>query len=71
MVYISINIAWVCQWLQLPKEEREAFSMTDVKTLYHNMLLFERFIVVFAVNPNTLKNQDIVKELIYYGTSAA
>jgi hypothetical protein len=67
----SINIARVCHWLQLPKEEREAFSMADVKTLYHNMLILERFIVVFAVNPNTLKNQDIVKELIYYGTSAA
>jgi hypothetical protein len=26
---------------------------------------------VFAVNPNKLKNQDIVNELIYYGTIAA
>jgi len=26
---------------------------------------------VFAINPNKLKNQDIVKELIYYGTIAA
>ena len=67
----SINIARVCHWLSLPKEKREAFSMADVKTLYHNMLLVERFIDVFAVNPNKLKNQDIVKELIYYGTIAA
>jgi hypothetical protein len=67
----SINIARVCHWLSLPKEKREAFSMTDVKTLYHNMLLLERFIDAFAVNPNKLKNQDIVKELIYYGTIAA
>jgi hypothetical protein len=67
----SINIARVCHWLSLPKEKREAFSMADMKTLYHNMLLIERFIDVFAVNPNKLKNQDIVKELIYYGTIAA
>lgn len=67
----SINIARVCYWLSLPKQEREAFSMADVKTLYHNMLLLERFIDVFAINPNKLKNQDIVKELIYYGTIAA
>ena len=67
----TINIARVCHWLSLPKEKREAFSMADVKTLYHNMLLIERFIDVFAVNPNKLKNQDIVKELIYYGTIAA
>ncbi len=67
----SINIARVCHWINLPKKEREAFSMADVKTLYHNMLLLERFIDVFAINPNKLKNQDIVKELIYYGTIAA
>jgi len=67
----SINIERVCHWLSLPKEKREAFSMADVKTLYHNMLLLERFIDVFAVKPNKLKNQDIVKELIYYGTIAA
>lgn len=67
----SINIARVCHWLSLPKEKREAFSMADVKTLYHNMLLLQRFIDVFAINPNKTKNQDIVKELIYYGTIAA
>lgn len=53
------------------QREKGGFSMADVKTLYHNMLLIERFIDVFAVNPNKLKNQDIVKELIYYGTIAA
>jgi hypothetical protein len=67
----SINIARVCHWLNLPKEKRDAFSMADVKTLYHNMLLLQRFIDVFAINPNKTKNQDIVKELIYYGTIAA
>lgn len=67
----SINIARVCHWINLPKKEREAFSMADIKTLYHNMLLLERFIDVFAINPNKVKNQDIVKELIYYGTIAA
>ena len=67
----TINIARVCHWLSLPNEKRDAFSMADIKTLYHNMLLIERFIDVFAINPNKLKNQDIVKELIYYGTIAA
>ena len=61
----SINIARICHWINLPKKEREAFSMADVKTLYHNMLLLERFIDVFAINPNKVKNQDIVKKLIY------
>jgi len=51
--------------------KKGSFSMADVKTLYHNMLLLKRFIDVFVINPNKLKNQDIVKELIYYGTIAA
>ncbi len=55
--------------LDIPKHEREVFSMVDVKTLYHNRLLLERFIDVFAVNPNTSINQDIVKVpvLRHYG----
>ncbi len=67
----SINLARVCHWLNIPKEKRQPFSMADIKTLYHNSLLVERFIDVFAINPNTRKNQNLVKELIKYGTLAA
>jgi hypothetical protein len=59
----SINIVRVCHWLSLPKEKRDAFSMADVKTLYHNMLLVERFIDVFDVNPNKLKIKMLSKNL--------
>ncbi len=67
----SINLARVCHWLNLPREQRQVFSMADIKTLYHNSLLVERFIDVFAINPNTRKNRNLVKELIKYGTLAA
>ncbi|MFW6352661.1 MAG: hypothetical protein ACOC2E_09755, partial [Bacteroidota bacterium] len=67
----SVNLARISHWLSIPKEQRQAFSMADVKTLYHNKILIERFIDVFAINPNTRKNQNIVKELIKYGTLAA
>ncbi len=67
----SINIARVCHWIKIPKENRAAFSMADIKTMYHNILLLERFIGVFALNANSIKNQEIVKELIFYGTIAA
>lgn len=67
----SVNLARISHWLSIPKEQRQAFSMADVKTLYHNKMLIERFIDVFAINPNTRKNQNIVKELIKYGTLAA
>ena len=45
--------------------------MADVKTMYHNALLLERFIEVFAVRPNKLKNNNNVKKLINFGKIAA
>ncbi len=67
----AINLAKVEYWLSIPKNERAAFSMSDIKTMYHNALLLERFIKVFAVKPNKLKNNNNVKELINFGKIAA
>jgi len=67
----SINIAKAIHWLSLPKEERGAFSMSDIKTMNHNTLLLKRFIDVFGIRPYSIKNQNYVKELILYGTMAA
>ena len=67
----SINIAKVVHWLSLPKEERKAFSMSDIKTMNHNTLLLKRFFDVFGICPYSIKNQNYVKELILYGTMAA
>ena len=67
----SINIAKVVHWLSIPKEDRKNFSIFDIKTLNHNILLLKRFFDVFGINPYSTKNQNYVKELIYYGTIAA
>ncbi len=67
----SINIAKVTHWLSVPKEKRQAFSMTDIKTMYHNQLLLQRFISVFGISPHMLKNNNCIRELITYGTIAA
>lgn len=67
----SINIARIIHWLSLPKEERKTFSMSDIKTMNHNTLLLQRFIDVFGISPYSIKNQNYVKELIFYGTMAA
>ena len=45
--------------------------MFDYKTLFDNILMLERFMSVFAIDPNTTKNQKIVKELLDYGKIAA
>jgi hypothetical protein len=67
----SINIAKAIHWLNIPSEEREAFSMSDIKTMNHNTLLLNRFIDVFGIRPYSIKNQNYIKELILYGTMAA
>lgn len=67
----AINIAKISHWLSIPKEQRKTFSMADIKTMNHNALLLNRFFCKFGINPNLMKNQKHVKELIHYGTIAA
>jgi hypothetical protein len=67
----SINIAKAIHWLTIPKKDRGAFSMPDIKTMNHNTILLQRFIDVFGINPYYVKNQNYFKELIYYSTMAA
>ena len=67
----AINIAKAVHWISIPREQRKAFSMNDIKTMNHNALLLERFFTMFGLNPHLTKNQKHVKELIYYGTIAA
>lgn len=45
----SVNLAKAAHWSYLPGAEKEPFSMADVKTLYHNRLLLERFLTVFGI----------------------
>ena len=67
----TVNLAKVTHWLTIPKQEREAFSMADVKTIYHNNLLLNRFFVMFGIQPDLKKNKHKVTELLYYGARAA
>lgn len=67
----AINIAKITHWLSIPKEQRKAFSMSDIKTINHNTLQLNLFFSKFGINPYTKKNQKIARELIYHGTIAA
>ncbi len=67
----TINLAKMTHWLSVPKTERGAFSMADVKTMYHNDLLINRFISKFGINPNTPKNKLKLQQLYCFGKIAA
>ena len=62
----SVNLAKM-KWLDMRKHESESFSMANFKTLCNNELLLNRFLSVFAINPNTTKNKQRIKELCKYG----
>jgi len=66
----SINIAKAIH-LSLPKEQRGPFSMTDIKTMNHNILRLKRFFDVFGINPHSAKNQNYGREFTFYGSMAA
>ena len=66
----AINIAKY-DWISTRSDTSKPFSMADYKTLYNNTLMLEQFMCVFAINPNTAKNQKLVKELLDYGKIAA
>jgi hypothetical protein len=70
MALTTVNVAKI-HWLDRRKSNNEAFSMANFKTLCHNKMLLDRFFSVFAINPNTAKNQQKVKELYNYGLIAA
>jgi hypothetical protein len=66
----AVNLA-KHDWLTTKGNEAKPFSMSDYKTQYNNTLMLERFMCMFAINPNKPKNQKIFKELLIYGTIAA
>lgn len=67
----SINLAKVSHWIQGSKQERKPFSMSSVKTMYHNELLLNRFFSVFGISPNKQKNKTKIRKILQYGTIAA
>ncbi len=67
----SVNLAKITHWISTPKESRKAFSMSSIKTMYHNQLLINRFINLFGIIPNENKNNRKIQELLKWGVMAA
>ena len=55
----------------VPKAERDAFSMSDINTLYHNRLLLDSFLGEFGISPHLPKNRAKVRKLLSYGARVA
>ena len=71
MTFTTLNIAKALHWLAVPKEERGAFSMADIKTQYVNELLLDRLILIYGKDPSVEKNKPKIRELYQLGRIAA
>ncbi len=71
MSLTTINIAKIAHWLSKSKDQRKSFSMSDIKTMYNNELLVNRFLIKFGINPHLTKNKKKILQLLDYGKIAA
>jgi hypothetical protein len=67
----TVNIAKIAHWISAPKTQRKAFSLSSIKTVYHNELLLNGFISTFGISSNTRKNKQRINELLKFGAIAA
>ena len=67
----TLNIAKAMHWLAVPKEERGAFSMADIKTQYINELVLDKLICIYGKDPLMEKNNPKIMELYQLGRIAA
>ena len=67
----TLNIAKAMHWLSIPKEQRNAFSMADIKTQYINELVLDKIISFYGKDPNIEKNNPEIKKLYQLGKIAA
>lgn len=71
MALTTVSIAKALYWMSIPKQERNAFSMADIKTLYFNNLLMNRIFQVFDFRPNFEENKQQLDTIRKFGTIAA
>lgn len=67
----AVSLAKAAHHLNVPKEQRNAFSMFSIKAQYFNELLLNRFFSAFGINPNTKKNNPKYLSLRNFGKIAA
>lgn len=67
----TVSIAKAAHYLNCDKENRGAFSMRDIKNLYLNKMILDRFIENFDLNANFEKNKIPIQKCLQYGNRAA
>jgi hypothetical protein len=63
----AINVAKVEHWLSKPKADRGPFSMSSIKTLYHNRLLIEKIFDNLPKQIQSFKITPAIEQLYSFG----
>jgi hypothetical protein len=67
MALSAISVAKAAMWFSLPKENRGAFSMRNIKLLCYNKILVERIILKLDLDLNCEKIQNLYHECLDIG----
>lgn len=71
ITFSTLNIAKALHWLSIPKEDRPAFSMADIKTQYINELVLDKLISIYGKVPSVEKENPKIRALYQLGRIAA
>jgi hypothetical protein len=66
-----ISLVKIVHWLTLPKQQRGAFSLQDIKTHYSNHFLLHRFFDAFGICPQSAQKTPAYQQLLNYAKIAA
>ncbi len=67
----SVSLAKVAYYLPIPVEERNSFSMHNVKTEAANHLFLKKVFLAYGIDPQQAKNNSAYAELCTFGCVAA
>jgi len=67
----AVSIAKAIHYLTIPKEERGAFSMSDIKTMYLNKIVADRIISNLKIDLTCIKNRRAYLKSLWFGKIAA
>lgn len=67
----TVSLAKALHYLPIPKEERESFSMLDIKTMYFNQYITDFIFSKLALDLSCEKNRLIYDECLSLGRLAA
>jgi len=67
----TVSLAKAVHYLSVPKQQRGAFSMEDVKTLYANKVMAQRIFSNLDLDMNCKKIRRIYRDALFFGRKAA